>query len=171
MCVLLAAMTCVSCSREDAADSSVTDTGVIAADTTGFVADPAPDATAENTIRDVAEAESEEPLGSATLTVGDRTWTFSTVACLFDEAAEQVEAEFAMTALGESAELYAEISAAGHTITIVDTGESEMSLTTVAGRFIRTDGGLVTATATFVPTDDPTAAGVRGTLDADCADA
>jgi len=170
MCVLLAAVTNLSCSSDDATDSSVTDTDVIAVDTTAFVADPAPDGTVENTIRDVAEAEAEEPLGSATLTIGDRTWTFSTVACLFDEAAEQVEAEFAMTALGESAELYAEISADGHTITIVDTGESDVSLTTVAGRFIRTDGAmLVSAVATFVPSEDPTAPGVRGTLEADCA--
>jgi hypothetical protein len=142
-------------------------------DTTALVADPAPDATVENTARDVSEGEADDLGGTATLSIGERTWTFSGVACLFDEAAAQVEAQFALSAVADGSELYAQISDDRHVVTVVDLGDGTtggVSLTaTGPGRFIRVTGNAMSATAAFVPVDGPAAPGVTGTLRAECA--
>ena len=138
-----------------------------AVDTTAVVADPAPDGTVENTMRDASEEAEVEPIGGATVTVGDRTWTFDDgVACLFDEDAAGVGAEFAMSAVSATAELYVAIGPDGHVATIVDLADpaNPTSFTTTgSGRFIRIDGAAVTARATFVPVPVEPPAGSTGT--------
>jgi predicted small secreted protein len=172
-CTLSASTLIAGCGRDvDDPDSSVPATGTVVPDTTALVADPAPDATVENTVRDVSEGEAEDLAGSATLTIGDRTWTFSGVACLFDDAAAQVDAAFALSSVVDGSELYAQISAGGHVITIVDVARQGggISLTTTGGgRFIRVSGNSVSATADFVPVENPSAPAVSGTLRAECA--
>lgn len=161
------------CSTPGGPESTVPETGIIIVDTTALVADPAPDGTVEDTLRDAAEEAEVVPAGSATLTIGERTWTFPDVRCLFDEDAAQVEADFAMSAVADGFEVYAATTADGHLVTIVDiSGDEEepVSLTTNdTTRFIRISDATVTAAATFVPVEDPDAPGVEGTLDADCA--
>jgi hypothetical protein len=176
-CSALAALG-AGCTPESSSGDTVVPTGVPVPGTTAVVADPAPDATVEDTRRDAAEQSEASPPGGAraTLVIGDRTWRFPAIVCLSGVDAEQVGAEFAFSAVADGAEIYGAISAAGHVITIheITAGETRqgpaaVSLTTKEeSRFLRVDGSRVTARATFVPATERSATGVVGTLDADC---
>lgn len=143
-------------------------------DTTALVADPAPDATVEDTTRDAAEENEVRPSGNATLTIGERTWRFGAIVCLVDEAAAAVDADFSLSADSGGFQLFVAARDEGDVITLVQSeGETRtVQLTTVdAGgpaRFLRVDPPAVGGTAAFVPVDDLDAEPVQGTLDASC---
>jgi hypothetical protein len=162
-----------ACGGPDGAGEAVSGSDPPLIDTTAVVADPAPDATVENTTRDAAEEGDVQPAGGATLTIGETTWTFNGVVCLFGEAATQVDAEFAMSGVADGVEIYAEIGVDGDVVTVEDPRDDPahpLSMTSKdANRFVRVNGTNVTARATFVPLGDPGAAGTPGRLEADCA--
>ena len=169
----VAATAIAACSGPDDGRTETSDTRLIVVDTTALVADPAPDATVGDTTRDASEEGEVVPAGGATLTIGDRTWTFPGIVCLFDEDATEVDAEFAMSGVTDGYELYAEIADTGHVITLDDidgVAAEHLSFTTAdASHFLRVSGSTVTAETQFVPVDDPDAEPVPGQLDATCA--
>jgi hypothetical protein len=162
-------------------------------DTTAAVADPAPNATVEDTTRDVSEENDVPATGSATLTIGERTWRFGGVVCLVGPDAAAVDATFSLAASGGGFDLFVAQKDDGDVITLV-ASDSDLQLTTAAGptdndtdnelHFLRIDGPAVTATASFVEVgattsgtasekDDVTATveappAEEGTLDASC---
>lgn len=60
--------------------------------------------------------------GSATLTVGDETWTFDRVACAFGDENFQQGLEFTLTAYRDSLQFFVVVpTAVGHQISLIDT--------------------------------------------------
>lgn len=119
--------------------------------------------------------------GSATLTVGDQTWTFDSVLCAFGEdQIGQEGAEFNLSAIQDGLQLYASIDSYGHVVTLDDIQDFENpSVSLEAGGplasmvggeedFIVLDGKNVSASTLFVDglADQPE--GIEGTLEATC---
>lgn len=169
---LTAGVASTGCTGPDGHDARTTDPVAVVVDTTALVADPAPDATVEDTIRDEAEEADVVATGGATLTIGDTTWRFPDAVCLFGDDAAQVEADFAMSAVADGYEIYVSSGDDGDVITIDDIGDAAaepVSMTTVqTSSFVRVTGRTASATAGFVPADDLAAAPVTGTLEIDC---
>jgi hypothetical protein len=163
---------CGACSGPDPTDGTPSSSDPQLIDTTAVIADPAPDATVEDTTRDAAEEDEVGPAGGATVTIGDSTWIFPEVVCHFDQEAAQVDADFAMSGVADGVEIYAEIGADGDVVTLEDIRDDATNPLSVTskdgGRFIRVNGPTVTARATFVPLAVPDAPGVPGSLEADC---
>jgi hypothetical protein len=161
-----------ACSGTDVPAGSTPASDLEVVETTAVVADPAPDATVEDTIRDAAEEGEVLPAGGATLTVGGREWSFPAVVCLFGDDAAQVGAEFALSAVANGYELYAAKYDERDVVTLDDIdgiAPEPVSLTSRGnGRSIRVDGRRVTARITLVAPDEPGARGAEGALDAEC---
>jgi hypothetical protein len=128
---------------------------------------------AENLAEDLEATQEAVGGGSATLTVGDQTWTFDSVLCAFgEEQIGQEGAEFNLSAIKDGLQLYASIDSFGHSVSLNDIQNFEdpsVSLDTFAvgsDEFIELDGKNVAATATF--TDDVGGGEVEGTLEATC---
>jgi hypothetical protein len=136
---------------------------------------------ADNIAEDLEATQEAVGGGSATLTVGDQTWTFDSVLCAFGEdQIGQEGAEFNLSAIQDGLQLYASIDSYGHVVTLDDIQDFENpSVSLEAGgptaamvggdeEFIVLDGKNVSATTLFV--DDLTDAmeGVEGTLEATC---
>lgn len=111
--------------------------------------------------------------GSATLVVGDQTWTFDSVLCAFgEEQIGQEGAEFNMSAIQDGLQLYASIDSFGHTVSlndIEDFANPSVALEAFPGDAeIALDGKNVSATASFVDSTSDSFDGVEGTLEATC---
>lgn len=76
----------------------------------------------EESVEDMADSlEAQQSGGSATLTVGDETWTFDGVLCAFGEdEIGQEGAEFVLSAIADGVQFYLDISSFGHMATIND---------------------------------------------------
>jgi hypothetical protein len=119
--------------------------------------------------------------GSATLAVGDDTWTFDRVACAFGEQQiGQEGAEFVLTAFADGIQLYVSIDPWGHTITIDDianfdnpsvgwsAGDPAHRLWADPGDFIVLAGRNVSATVEFWDTIVQDMEFTPGELRAEC---
>lgn len=119
--------------------------------------------------------------GSATLVVGDTTWTFDSVLCAFgEEEIGQEGAEFVLSSLQEGLQLYVSIDSFGHSVSLNDIDDFEnpsvaltadgftASLTGGPEEFVEVDGTTVTASASFVDETSESLDGVEGTLEATC---
>lgn len=111
--------------------------------------------------------------GSATLVVGDQTWTFDSVLCAFgEEQIGQEGAEFNMSAIQDGLQLYASIDSFGHSVSLNDIenfADPSVALEAYPGDAeIVLDGKSVSATASFVDGTSDSFEGVEGTLEATC---
>ena len=98
--------------------------------------------------------------GTATLTVGDQTWTFAPLLCAFGvDQTGQEGTEFVLSSIQDGMQMYAAVDSFGHSISIDDIENFEtpsVSLSTTGDGFISIDGKNVTADAEFIDgtTDD-----------------
>jgi hypothetical protein len=150
--------------------------------------DAAPDTTADGSDggEDAGDVQAPEEGGSATLTIGDETWEFSSVACAFGTEETQSEQwDFSLSAIQDGLQLSAERGAEGgpygDIVEIDDIEDFEnpsvswvapaLTATSAdAQQFLEVDGNQVTAEAEFSDNtaDDPLQEPVSGTLEATC---
>lgn len=166
---------------EQAVESAVT----IAGDATPEDVEAEALETAEELAEDLTESlenqQAAQGGGSATLTVGDETWSFDRVLCAFGE--EQIGdegAEFVLSSLQDGLQLYVSIDRFGHSVSLHDIANFEdpsvsltadrfsVSLTESSPEFVALDGNRVEATAPFFDDTSDEVATVEGTLQADC---
>ena len=111
----------------------------------------------QEAVDDIAEGledlqESSGGGGSATLTVGDMTWTFDSVLCAFgEEETRQEGAEFVLSSIQNGMQMYATIDSFGHSVSLDDIQDFEnpsVSLSSSEGEVIL-DGKNVTADMEF----------------------
>jgi len=123
---------------------------------------------------DLVDAQASQGGGSATLTVGDRTWTFDSVLCAFgEEMIGQEGAVFNLSSIQDGMQMYASIDQFGHNVDLNDIENYENPSVSVqsgfgADDFIVLDGKNVSAATGFTDntTDDFTE--IPGTFTATC---
>jgi hypothetical protein len=186
--ILMAALLLAACGGSGADDSTTTTapapTEADASSSTTTQPSPSGSSAeemADNMAEDLEDMQASVGGGSATLTVGDQTWTFDSVLCAFgEEQTGQEGAEFNLSAIQNGLQLYASIDSFGHSVSLNDIDDFENpSVSLEAGgpfaamlggedEFIVLDGKNVSASTLFV--DDLTDAmeGVEGTLEATC---
>ncbi len=119
--------------------------------------------------------------GSATLTVGDQTWTFNGALCAFgEEMIGQEGAVFNLSSIQDGLQLYVSIDSFGHSITLNDIANFQdpsvdleasgfsASMAGTSEEFVELDGGHVEATAPFIDDLTDSLDPIEGTLVADC---
>lgn len=111
--------------------------------------------------------------GSATLVVGEQTWTFDGLLCAFgEEQIGQEGAEFNMSAIQDGLQLYASIDSFGESVSLNDIEDFEnpsVALEAFPGDAeIVLDGKNVSATASFVDDTSDSFEKVEGTMEATC---
>ena len=153
---------------EDVADSII-EAGEDAASDVAAGGDPqeAADDLAEN-LEDVQEAVGG---GSATLTVGDMTWTFGSVLCAIgEEETGQEGAEFVLSSIQDGMQMYAAIDSFGHSVSLDDIEDFEnpkVSLSSAEGEVIL-DGKNVSADMEFRDATTDSFETVSGHFEATC---
>lgn len=132
-----------------------------------------PEGAVQDLADDLEETQQAVGGGSATLTVGDETWTFNSVLCAFGEAEiGQEGAVFVLSSIQDGMQFYVSIDSFGHSVSLDDIEDFEnpsVSLATFnAGEFINLDGKKASGTAGFMDgtTDDFTE--TEGSFEADC---
>lgn len=110
---------------------------------------------AEDMVDSLEAAQAAEGGGSATLTVGDESWTFEGVLCAFGpEEIGQEGAEFVLSSIQDGKQMYFSIDSFGHSASIDDVVDFEnpsVSLSTFGGGdFIEIDGKSFSGTADFI---------------------
>lgn len=130
---------------------------------------------AEDMVEDMAESlERQQEAaggGSATLTVGDQTWTFDRVLCAIgEEETGQEGAELVLTSLQDGMQFYVAIGPGGHSVTLDDIEDFDnpsVSLATWAqDPFIEIDGKNVSGQMTIA--DDLTGQDLEGSFEGTC---
>jgi hypothetical protein len=129
---------------------------------------------AEDMADDLAEVQAGQGGGSATLTVGDETWTFDSVLCAFgEEMIGQEGAVFNLSSIQDGLQMYASIDSFGHSVSLDDIEDFQnpsvsLSASSPFDEFIQLDGKNVSAEFGFVDgtTDDLTE--TPGTFTASC---
>lgn len=114
--------------------------------------------------------------GSASITVGDETWSFDGVLCAIgEEQTGQEGAEFVLSAIGDGVQLYISIDDFGHSVSLTDIEDFEnpsvaLEASTLMGgdqEFIVLDGKSVHGDADFMDIEseslDTTAGSFEGT--------
>jgi len=136
-------------------DPAPDDTGSTDTDDTGDSDNPATDFV-DDLADDLAAAQDSVGGGSATLTVGDQTWTFDSVLCAFgEEMTGQEGAVFNLSSIQDGMQMYASIDSFGHSVDLNDIEDFEnpsVSLSSGFGsdNFIELDGKNVRAEIGFV---------------------
>lgn len=100
---------------------------------------------------DLEDQQSAQGGGSASLTVGDETWDFSSVLCgIGEEQIGQEGAEFVLSSIQDGVQFYVSIDSAGHSVSLNDVADFadpsvslDSSLASNAGPFIEVDGKTV----------------------------
>lgn len=116
--ILMAALLLAACGGSGADDSTTTTapapTEADASSSTTTQPSPSGSSAeemADNMAEDLEDMQASVGGGSATLTVGDQTWTFDSVLCAFgEEQTGQEGAEFNLSAIQNGLQLYASIS-------------------------------------------------------------
>lgn len=125
-----------------------------------------------DTVEDMADSlEAQQTGGSASLTVGDQTWTFDGALCAFgEEEIGQEGAELVVSAITDGVQLYISIDSFGHNVDVNDIENFENPSVSLAsavdGEFIVVDGKDVSGEALF--TDYETNESLEGTFEATC---
>lgn len=177
----LVAVSCGDDGETDASDAPSADAGAADADSAD-AGDSTPEDAAEDAAADIAEdlvdnlaeTQASQGGGSATLTVGDQTWTFDSVLCAFgEEMIGQEGAVFNLSSIQDGLQMYASIDSFGHSVSLDDIEDFQnpsVSLSSAfgAGEFIQLDGKNVAAEIGFMDgtTDDFTE--TPGTFTATC---
>ncbi len=167
------------CGGSDDAD------GVAGATPTTTVDAPAesesPEEFAEGLVESLEGIQESEGGGSATLDVGDDTWTFDAVLCAFgpDQIGDP-DAEFVLSSIQDGLQLYVSVDGFGHSISLNDIEDFENpSIDLFAGgvaaqmsggseEFVIVNGKDISATAGFMDGLSDTFDTVEGTLVATC---
>jgi len=131
-----------------------------------------PEGFADDVTESLEELQSSQGGGSATLVVGDQTWTFGPVLCAFgpDEIGQE-GAEFVLSAIQDGLQMYVSVDDFGEFITLDDIEDFEnpsVSIGSSGGASIEIDGKSVRAEAEFI---DDVADGfetITGTFEATC---
>ena len=151
-----------ACGDDDDGDAGGTDSSVDDAPSDDDTADDdAPsDDDLEDSIDDLVEGledtQAAQGGGSATLTVGDMTYTFDSVLCAFgEEMIGQEGAEFVLSSIQDGTQLYASVDSFGHSVSLDDIEDFEnpsvsLSSDFGAGEFIVIDGKNISGDAGFV---------------------
>jgi hypothetical protein len=135
--------------------------------------DEQPDDTTEPTIEEIGDpgfVEGGATGATATLTVGNQEWVFTSALCAFGE--DQIGQEGAvwnMSATEDGMQMYATIDSFGQSVSLNDIENFEnpsVSIEASGGEFIQIDGKTVTAEAEF--TDDLTGETATGTFSVTC---
>ncbi len=137
--------------------------------------------TADALTENLQEVQDAQGGGSATLTVGDRSWTFDNVLCAFGEAEiGQAGAEFVLSSIQDGLQLYASIDSFGQSVTLNDiedfqnpsvsltAGSFTTAITGGPEEFIEVNGKEIRAGAPFVDDLADSFDGIDGTLEATC---
>lgn len=119
--------------------------------------------------------------GSATLTVGDTTWTFNSVVCAFGpEEIGQEGAEFVLSSIQDGLQLYVSIDSFGHSVSLDDVSDFQNpSVSLSAEQFTAAANGApeefvvvtdkdVASTALFLDGTTDDLEPIEGTLEATC---
>ncbi|MFV2000938.1 MAG: hypothetical protein ACC654_11295 [Acidimicrobiia bacterium] len=127
---------------------------------------------AEDLVEDLEAQQAASGGGSATLIVGDREWTFTSVLCAFGEdQIGQEGAEFVLSSLQDGMQMYASIDSFGHSLTLDDIEDFEnpsISLRAEGDGFIIVDGKTVTVEAEFVDDASDSFDPIPGSFTAAC---
>lgn len=135
---------------------------------------------ADEMVTQLEEQQATSGGGSATLVVGDQTWSFGSVLCGFGpEQIGDPEAEFVLSAIQDGLQLYVSIDGYGHSITLDDVqnfSDPSVSLANASDlgaappeEFIIVDGKSVRATTGFMDmSDESNLETIEGTLTATC---
>ena len=121
---------------------------------------------------DLEDMQDSQGGGSATLTVGDMTWTFESVLCAFGEdQIGQEGAVFNLSSIQDGMQMYASIDEWGHSVSLDDIEDFEnpsVSLSASNGEFIVLDGKSITAESDFMDGTSDSFDTVPGTFTATC---
>ena len=125
----------------------------------------------EESVEDMADSlEAQQSGGSATLTVGDETWTFDGVLCAFGEdEIGQEGAEFVLSAIADGLQFYLSIDEYGHSASINDIENFEnpsVSWEAEADGFITLSGKEASGESSFIDYDTMETA--EGSFEATC---
>ncbi len=146
------------------------DAGEIDVDAEDFIEDP--EGAAEELAEQIEERQEAVGGGSATLTVGGETWTFTSVLCAFGEdEIGQEGAEFVLSSIQDGTQMYASIDSFGHSVSLDDIQDFEnpsVSLSAFGGEFIELDGKNVRAEAEFADNTSDDFEMVAGVFEATC---
>jgi len=165
--VAVLAVVAVSCGGDDGGDTSEISTPSVE----DLLDDP------EQAVADLAEdlEETQQAVGggSATLTVGDETWTFSNVLCAFgEEQIQQKGAEFVLSSIQEGMQFYVSIDSFGHSVTLDDIEDFQNPSVALEARgpgdFIKLDGKNASGTGGFVDGTSDDFAETEGSFEATC---
>lgn len=159
---------------DDDGSASAGDDGApsIDVDAEDFIDDP--EAAAEELAEDLEEVQAAVGGGSATLTVGGETWTFTSVLCAFGEdEIGQEGAEFVLSSIQDGLQMYASIDSFGHSVSLNDIQDFEnpsVDLSTAfgGGEVIQVDGKNISAVAEFMDGTSDGFETVEGTFEATC---
>lgn len=116
------------------------------------------------------DLESQQTGGSATLAVGDQTWTFDGALCAFgEEEIGQEGAEFVLSSIGDGLQFYLTIDSFGHSASINDVENFEdpsVSWESETDGFITLSGKDVSGETSFIDYDTMETA--DGSFEATC---
>ncbi|MGM0386796.1 MAG: hypothetical protein ACQERF_12575 [Actinomycetota bacterium] len=129
----------------------------------------------EDAAADMADdLEAQQSGGSATITVGEETWTFDGALCAFgEEETGQEGAEFVLSSIGDGLQFYLSIDSFGHSASVQDienfenpsvSWESDFN----AGEFITISGKDISGEVNFVDYETESFDGVAGSFEATC---
>jgi len=124
--------------------------------------------TVDEITESVEEAQAASGGGSATLTVGDQSWTFSSLLCSFGDE----DAEFVMSSIQDGTQLYASIDSFGHYVSLDDVSDFENPSVSIDSTGSYTDivleGKNFSATGEFLDGTTDSFERVPGTLNGTC---
>ena len=162
----------------DTTTSDVTSSGVTSSDATDTASDEDVVVDAQESVDEitesVAEAQAVNGGGSATLTVGDQSWTFDSVLCAIgEEEIGQDGAVFVLSSLQDGIQLYLDITEQfGHSASLSDTSDFENPSVSLdsTGPYtdIILDGTSFTGTGEFLDSTTESAERAPGTFSGTC---
>jgi len=138
---------------------------------------PSPLATAASTAAPGSTNAPQPPSsgGTATLVIGDETWTFDDPLCAFGpEAIGDPDAEFVLSAFSGGLQLYVSIDRPGHSVSLTDVRSMNPSVDWGAEEFgdqaglVIVSGNEISASAPFIDYTDDALPTMDGTLTATC---
>ena len=167
--IALIAAACGS-SSPDSGSAPAADTALSGVNVDELVEDP--EGFVEDLTDSLEEQQSSQGGGSATLVVGDQTWTFSPVLCAFgpDEIGQE-GAEFVLSAIQDGLQMYVSIDDFGTFITLDDIKDFEnpsLSIGSSGGAASGIDGKSGRAEGEFIDSIADAFETIPGTFEATC---
>lgn len=167
--LVMLALLGTACGGDDD-DAGSGDAPQIEVDAEDFIDDP--EGAAEELADQLEEVQEARGGGSATLTVGDQSWTFDSVLCAFGEdEIGQEGAEFVLSSIQDGLQMYVSIDSFGHSVSLDDIEDFEnpsVSLNAFGDGFVTVDGKAVSADTDFVDGTSDSFEGTPGSFEATC---